>query len=220
VHLVGAVYAESFIRAAGEDGLCVDTAKVAFVKAEGTTCASGNIPAASLPQSQKLYDALIDAFSMRTFAPVTRESGHGGTDPRHTGEWIDEVATRAAAQNEQYLELMDTRNFAPVAALAAKIAYHPDFAQYRELVLAHGFRSYLPEMGAHFDQAEAAPTGACLRFFPITHTQHQAPKNNTVSEWGTRHLHQSQTHHAKVTTVVVCQTQGSGSMTIKCYTQI
>ena len=60
------------------------------------------------------------------------------------------------------------------------------------------------------------PTGACLRSFPISHTQHQAPQNNTVSEWGTRHLHQSQTHHAKVTTVVVCQTQGSGSMTIKC----
>lgn len=144
----------------------MDTTKVAFVKAEGTTCASGNIPAASLPQSQKLYGALIDAFSMRTFAPVTGESGHdhffntfdkfGGTDPRHTGEWIDEVATRAAAQNEQYLELMDTPNFAPVAALAAKIGYHPDFAQYHELVLAHGFRSYLPEMEAHFDQAGAA----------------------------------------------------------------
>jgi adenosine deaminase len=166
VHLVGAVYAESLIRAAGEDGLCVDTAKLSIVKAEGTTCASGKIPAAKLSQNQNLYDALIDAISMRTFVPVAGESGHDhffntfdkfiSIDPRHTSEWIDEVATRAASQNEQYLELMDTPNFVPAATLAAKVGYHSDFAQYRDLLLAQGFRNYLPETQAHFDQAEGA----------------------------------------------------------------
>ena len=57
---------------------------------------------------------------MRTFVPVTGESGHDhffdtfgrfGDDKRFTGEWIDEVASRAAAQNEQYLELMQTPGF-------------------------------------------------------------------------------------------------------------
>ena len=32
IHLTGAVYAESFIRAAAEDNLCVDTTKLAFVR--------------------------------------------------------------------------------------------------------------------------------------------------------------------------------------------
>ncbi|HEV3241948.1 MAG TPA: hypothetical protein VGY14_01650 [Methyloceanibacter sp.] len=32
----------------------------------------------------------------------------GGTDPRHSGEWVDEVAARAAGENIQYLELMVT----------------------------------------------------------------------------------------------------------------
>ena len=30
---------------------------------------------------------------------------------RHEGEWLDEIASRAAAQNEQYMELMDTPDF-------------------------------------------------------------------------------------------------------------
>jgi adenosine deaminase len=111
VHLSGAIYAESFIRAAGEDGLCVNTTSLAFAKplaasANNTpACKQGEVSASSVPQNQKLYDALIDAFSMRTFVPQTGESGHdhffstfdkfGGTDKRHVGEWIDEVATRA-----------------------------------------------------------------------------------------------------------------------------
>jgi adenosine deaminase len=166
VHLIGAVYAESLIRAAGEDGLCVDATKLAFVKADGANCAPGTTPATSLPTNQKLYDALVDAFSMRAFVPVAGESGHdhffntfdrfADVDSRHTNEWIDEVAVRAAAQNEQYLELMDTPNFVPLAALAAKVGYHSDFLKYRDLLLAQGFRGYLPEMQAHFDQAEAA----------------------------------------------------------------
>jgi len=166
VHLTGAVYAESFLRAAAEDGLCVDTTKLALIKPDGSACARRTVPAASISRNQKLYDALIDAFSMRTFVPVAGESRHDhffntfdkfdAVDPRHTSEWVDEVATRAAAQNEQYLELMDTPNFVPVATLAAKIGYHSNYAQYRELMLAQGLRSYIAGMQAHFDQAEAA----------------------------------------------------------------
>ena len=70
--------------------------------------ASGKVPA-----NQELYDRLIDAFSMRSFVPTAGFSGHdqffatfdrfGGLSKRHTGEWVDEVASRSAAQNQQYL---------------------------------------------------------------------------------------------------------------------
>lgn len=167
VHLSGAVYAESFIRAAGEDGLCVDPVKLAFAKpAGGGSCNSDFVPAAKVPENQQLYDALIDSFSMRTFVPKTGESGHdhffntfakfGGTDKSHVSEWVDEVASRAAAQNEQYLELMETPDFKSAAALAAKVGFHSNFAEYRELLLAQGFQDSVPAATAYYDRIEAA----------------------------------------------------------------
>ena len=116
-HLSGAVYAESWIRAAAEDQLCVNLATLTFAKPQRATenapaqaaCEGGKVFAAQAFKDQHLYDALIDAFSMRGFVPSPGVTGHdhffdtfdkfGGTDHRHKGEWLDEVATRAAAQN-------------------------------------------------------------------------------------------------------------------------
>lgn len=175
-HLSGAIYAESWIRVAGEDQLCVNTETLAFDKPVGITksgtpntdfpvCKSGEVAASAVPQDQHLYDRLIDAFSTRTFVPKTADSGHdhffdtfdrfGGTSKDHLGEWLDEVATRAAAQNEQYLELMDTPDFKPAAALAEKIGFNRDFAQYRQQLLDAGIRNSIPSISANLDQAEA-----------------------------------------------------------------
>jgi adenosine deaminase len=178
-HLSGAVYAESWIRAAGEDHLCVDTRTLAFVvpkegrnlgtgengRRVATVCRDGQVDAATVSQNQHLYDALIDAFSMRTFVPSTGDSGHdhffdtfekfGGTDKRHQGEWLDEVATRAAAQNEQYLELMDTPDFKAAAALAEKIGFTTDFAHFRQQLLDAGIRDSIPAIRSHMDEAES-----------------------------------------------------------------
>src|ERR1700674_5545817 len=72
-HLSGAVYAESWIRAAAEDHLCVDIAKLAFAKsqsapgsgAEQPVCVDGKVPAADAYKDQHLFDALVYAFSMQ-----------------------------------------------------------------------------------------------------------------------------------------------------------
>jgi adenosine deaminase len=166
-HLGGAVYAESWIRAAGEDGLCVDTTALAFIKPlpQPTACAKPNVLAAQVPADQHLYDALIDAFSMRSFVPTPGVSGHdhffstfdkfGGTSDRHMGEWLDEVATRAAAQNEQYLELMDTPPFSHAIELSQKVPWNDDFAALRNAFLAAGLRDEVAVDRAHYDQAEA-----------------------------------------------------------------
>ena len=164
-HLSGSIYAESWIRVAGEDHLCINTQTLSFDKPDGASCKAGEVPASAAPQDQHLYDRLIDAFSMRTFVPKAADSGHdhffdtfdrfGGTSKAHMGEWLDEVATRAAAQNEEYLELMDTPDFKPAAALAEKIGFNPDFAQYRQQLLDAGIRNSLPAIRAQFDQAEA-----------------------------------------------------------------
>ena len=134
MHLSGAVYAETFLKEAAADNLCVNPnpktlslVKNAGVTNAGPTCPDGDLPAASVFQNQKLYDALVDAFSMRSFVPSAGVSGHdqffatfdrfGALDKSHAGEWLDEVATRAAAQNEQYVEVMQTPSFFDLAPL-------------------------------------------------------------------------------------------------------
>jgi adenosine deaminase len=172
-HLSGAVYAESWIRAGAEDNLCVDLATLSFLKAPAMTgsmplppvCGEGKTAAAQAFKDQHLYDALVDAFSMRGFVPSAGVSGHdhffdtfskfGGTDKRHTGEWLDEVATRAAAQNEQFLELMETPNFSHTATIAKELGWQEDLAQLRAGLLAHGLRDDVAVALAHLDQAEA-----------------------------------------------------------------
>jgi adenosine deaminase len=174
-HLTGAIYAESWIRFAAEDNLCVDLATDSFFQSRAMTdslppqpvCGDGNIPAARASQDQHLYDALVDAFSMRSFVPSTGVSGHDhffdafakfhGVSHIHTGEFLDEVATRAAAQNEQYLELMETPPFDHIAAIAKELGWDAkrDFGEFRDQLLAKGLRDEVARVRAYFDEAES-----------------------------------------------------------------
>jgi adenosine deaminase len=141
MHLSGAVYAETFIANAVADHLCVNPTTLSFTKNVGTTrslppqpvCEEGSVAAASAFKDQHLYDALIDAFSMRSFVPTPGTSGHdqffatfarfGGIDKSHVPEWLDEVATRSAAQNGQYLEIMQTPTFGAAAKLGFQFGW-------------------------------------------------------------------------------------------------
>jgi adenosine deaminase len=141
MHLSGAVYAETFIKDAAADLLCVDPKTMSLFKPKPTTtslppqpvCGEGYVRAENAFKDQKLYDALVDSFSMRSFVPSAGTSGHdqffatfdrfGGIDKSHIGEWLDEVATRAAAQNEQYLEVMHTPHYSSVVELSSHIEW-------------------------------------------------------------------------------------------------
>ena len=179
-HIYGAVYAETWIRDGAEDRLCVNLTKLSFFKSQAMSdsippqpvCGEGNVRAAQALKDQHLYDALIDSFSMRGFVPTTGTTAHdhffdsfarfGGNldESRHLGEWLDELATRAAAQNEQYLELMHTPAFSHAAAIAKEIGW-PDsgdslagFTKLRDELLAHGLRDEVATASAEIDQAE------------------------------------------------------------------
>ena len=141
MHLSGAIYAETFLKDAAADGLCVNLATLSFFKPKATTrsippqpvCGEGNVRADSAFKNQHLYDQLVDSFSMRSFVPSAGTSAHdqffdtfdrfGSIDESHAGEWLDEVATRAAAQNEQYLEIMKTPTFSAAAKLGYSIGW-------------------------------------------------------------------------------------------------
>jgi adenosine deaminase len=141
MHLGGAIYAETFIRNAVADILCYSPVTRSLFKPSATTrsippqpvCGEGNRRAEDALKDQKLYDTMVDDFSMRSFVPSAGVSGHDqffATFPRygalsrsHRGEWLDEVASRAAAQNEQYLEVMETPDFAAAAKLGYSISW-------------------------------------------------------------------------------------------------
>jgi adenosine deaminase len=189
MHLSGAVYAETFIAEAAREGLCVASVDrgtpptpegqdaVRFVAPEHSKpndCAPGEVTAASALHNQPLYDDLIDSFSMRAFVPTEGIDGHdqffstfarfGGLKD-DAGEWLDEVATRAAAQNEQYLEIMQTPTFSRAAALGYKLGWPEDaahsitpteLAQLRDQLLSVGLRDEVPTDRTEFATAEAS----------------------------------------------------------------
>jgi adenosine deaminase len=130
-HLTGAVYAETFIREAAADNLCVDTATLTLA-ANKNTCTAAQFPASKALTDETTWDNLINALSDRSYVPHTGYSEHdqffstfnrfGALDiAKHGGEWVDEIVTRAASQNEQYVELMDVAAVPAMFGLAAKI---------------------------------------------------------------------------------------------------
>lgn len=172
VHLAGAVYAETLIRDAAQDGLCLDAAAMAFVKppCTGKLIAAMKFTGNIDRQTQLLYDKLIDALSLRSFVPSAGWSSHDqffaafdkiGLLGALNGDWVDEVAARAGAQNQQYLELMDTPPFSHALQIAQTIGWNPDlqraddkaFAAFRQNLLDAGLRQ---EVAADRDAARQA----------------------------------------------------------------
>lgn len=173
-HFVAGVYAETLIRVAAEDKVCIDPQKAEFARNEqGKTlrepCAPPLVPASQLngssltPEEQNLYDRVVDAFSMRNFVATPSYSGHdqffstfdrfGGLDKSHAGQWIDEITRRANAENNQYIELMHTPAFGHAAHIAHELGWNPDLAQMRQALLDHGLRD---EIAADREEAKTA----------------------------------------------------------------
>ena len=187
MHLSGAVYAETLIAEAARQGLCVasldngspempkgqDAVRlVAPEPAHGEDCAPGEVAASSALEDQTLYDDLVDSLSMRSFVPSQGVSGHDqffstfarfGALKGYAGEWLDEVVTRAAAQNEQYLEIMHTPQFSHAAALGYKLGWPADasddvsfaeLAQLRRQLLSAGIDDEVAVDRGEFAAAE------------------------------------------------------------------
>ena len=170
-HLSGAVYAETYLHNAVDDQLCVDLTKLSLLEpiastgnAQKPVCQEGGKPVASVLDDQNLYDALVDSLSMRDFLASAGISGHdhffasfakfNAISSKHTGEWLVEVANRAALQNEQYLELMQTGNFDHTKKIAEETGWLNDFAAQRNALLAKGLRDDIGIYSRKLDQDE------------------------------------------------------------------
>jgi adenosine deaminase len=161
-HLSGAIYAETYIRWAAEDGLCIELAAGAFARPP-CDAGAGRPPAAEALHDAGLHDRVVDALSMRNWHP-SRGTGHeqffGSFDrfrlvSNRTGEMLAEVSARAADGGVSYLELMLTPEAGAAAGLARGIDTPDDFDALRDQLLRAGLRDTLERGRRRIDEAES-----------------------------------------------------------------
>jgi adenosine deaminase len=166
VHLYGAIYAESMIDWAAENGLCVDRTTSQLMRATCDSCERyKDKPGVKCAyQDHILYNQIVDAWSMRNWH-AEEESGHDhffGTFDKfapaldgHIGNAVAEVASRAAEDHLQYVELMHTADGAGAAMLSGKIGWDDDFEKLRGKLLAGGMADVVASVRKQLDADEA-----------------------------------------------------------------
>lgn len=162
-HLSGAIYAESYLKWAAADGLCIvrSTSAIAL-----PPCNSADkVAAASASRDPVLYAQVIDAMSMRGFLPVG-ESGHdhffatfakfGAGQDNRFGDMLAEVADRAGGQNISYLELMASPGMSEARAIGKAAGWSDDWAALRGKMMGPAMTAAVTEARKEIDAAEGA----------------------------------------------------------------
>lgn len=143
-HLSGAIYAESLIDHAVQNNLCVDPTTSVLI---APPCDEGCARYARKPAircaygDHVLYNGIIDAWSMRNWTPG-ESSGHDHffatfdkyslANANHVGDEMAEVASRAAQDHVQHLELMITADGGAASSLASGVEWDDDLPRMRE----------------------------------------------------------------------------------------
>jgi hypothetical protein len=159
-HLAGAIYAESFIRAAAASHLCFDKRDWRVLP----TCSGPNQePANEVNHDNAAFNDVIDTFSMRDFVPG-QKSAHDHffdsfglfalADNGHTGEFVAELSRRAAEQNESYLELMALAGSAEVNRIGATVGLSDSFDKSAENLRSAGMPALVSQLKSKVDEIE------------------------------------------------------------------
>lgn len=165
-HLTGAIYAESLIAWAAEDGLCLDLSQLVLSQPPDTRdCrAVGLVGADSASLDPVLYNQLIDAFSTRDYDPAV-ENGHdrffetfarfSAATQGRLGDMLAEAQTRAAEGNLLYLELMESIEIGGAMAIGAGTPWTDDLDSMRERLLDAGVPAAATAAAQSIDMAQA-----------------------------------------------------------------
>ena len=161
-HSTGAIYAESFLRWAVDDKLCVVLATFTITAAP-CDAAAGKPPAGTVVADQMLYNQAIDSMSMRNWPPGLNGHDHffaafakfGALATPRGGDILAEVTSRAAAEHVSYVELMLTPDGGVATRLGRQAGWNPDFAQLRARLLSSGWPEVLSQAKQRLDAFEA-----------------------------------------------------------------
>ncbi len=162
MHASGSSFAEDLIHYAQNDKLCLNRGTLTVYV--NPSCVPQD-ELTTVVSEEPLYNALIDAWSMRHFHGSGSESGHDHffnafskfrpIPKTHAGEILAEITTRAAAQNELYLELMVTPDGHEAAVLGKSIGWDFDFEQLRQKLLGSNFDKILDLITYTLNQDES-----------------------------------------------------------------
>jgi hypothetical protein len=132
-HLSGAIYAESYIQWAADNGLCVNTTTMSLSAPAPTKKCDPNSeqpPASTALKNSGLYGRMIDAWSMRNWQ-LSGQSGHdhffdtfgkfGPATWNQNGKMLAEVVARAARGQVLYIELMLTPDGTTTGVMSSQI---------------------------------------------------------------------------------------------------
>lgn len=166
-HLIGAIYAESYLQFAISDKLCIDQKQLTFAQPPCDE-ARNTVPAERVTTDATLYRLMIDALSMRDFVPYSKPGLSESAEDHffqtfgkfvavanaHTGETLAEVASRAGRQNESYLEMTVgfDRNS---GAIGSKAGWSDSFDEQREKLNTAGIHSAVAGVLKVLNDAEA-----------------------------------------------------------------
>ncbi len=167
-HLSGAVYAESYLAWAADDGLCLVVAKRAL--AEPPCDADHGKPLASAALADAAaYNAQIDALSMRNHDKGPA-SGHdqffatfarfGAAGARRGVDMLVEVVSRAADQNIGYLELMSSPGMSAARKLGQQVGWTDDADALLQALRSRGLDDIARQAAAELATADTAARSA------------------------------------------------------------
>jgi hypothetical protein len=161
IHLGGAIFAETELKWAAEDGACIDlTALAVRPPCQPTDQLK---PAADALKDDAVRSAMIDSLSVRHPGFAGR-SGHdqfftafqrGGFAPARAGDALAEVMDRLARENAFYLEVMITPQGAAAAAIGRQVGWNDDLAALKSSMSAAGLDALVPKAMADTDAIEA-----------------------------------------------------------------
>jgi hypothetical protein len=167
-HFTGSIYAESYMRWAAEDQLCV-VVETFTLTSGPCDAAAGKPPASAVMQNSALYNQAIDAWSMRSWPPNINGHLHFfqtflkfGAIPRsRDGDMLAEITSRAAAEHVSYLELMMTPDGGFASGLGREVGWPggtpgpAEFGQLRQKLLMSRWSEVLERAKQRLDAAEA-----------------------------------------------------------------
>lgn len=166
-HLSGSIYAESYLRWAADDQLCLLVATFTIVTPPCDTTAKPAVSA--VLQNSALYNDAIDAMSMRNWPAGLNGHHHffqafgkfGLTSANHVGDMLAEVTSLAAAEHVSYLELMVTPDGGVASRLGREAGWPADggtpagMTQLRAKLLASGWSDVVAQTKQRLDSFEA-----------------------------------------------------------------
>jgi adenosine deaminase len=163
-HLTGAVYAESYIEYAAEDGDCFDATFT--IVPPPCDAAKGSSPASRAITDYLFRNLTINALSARDYSPVQGDASilvhffqtFFKFDLVTNGHWpqmLAEVVHRAALQHEVYLETMLSPDKFKSLPLGERVGWDDNFDRLRAKLDAAGIPALVAESRKNLDAAEA-----------------------------------------------------------------